>query len=288
MGWQALAMYEIGDVRVTPVVELASTSAVHWLLTEATAEGVLEIPWLVPDYANEQGKVNMTIRSLIIESQGKTIIVDTCLGNDKPRAVEYWSMRQGPFLEDLAAAGFPAESIDTVLCTHLHVDHVGWNTKLVDGQWVPTFANARYVFTEKEWEYWSAQTDEEDVTLRSDSIQPVIDAGLVDLVATDHQLTDEVWLEHTPGHTPGHVSVRIESNGARGVITGDLAHHPCQLARPEWSSSYDVDAPMGIATRHKFFGGNADTDVLVMGTHWEPCAGHIHSDGDVWRLEPVR
>lgn len=280
-------MYEIGDVRITPVVEMATTSAIHWLLTDATAEQILEIPWLVPHYANDDGKVYMTIRSLVVESQGKTIIVDTCLGNDKPRAVSAWNMLQGPFLAELTAAGFAPETVDTVLCTHLHVDHVGWNTKLVDGVWVPTFPNARYVFTDAEWEYWSAQTDEEDVTLRADSIQPVIDADLVDLVPTDHRITDEVWLEHTPGHTPGHVSVRIESNGQRGVITGDLAHHPSQLARPEWSSSYDVDAPQGVETRRSFFSENADGDVLVMGTHWEPCAGHIKTAGKAWKLEPM-
>ena len=279
-------MYQIGDVRITPVVEMATTSAIHWLLTDATAEQILEIPWLVPHYANDAGKVFMTIRSLVVESQGKTIVVDTCLGNDKPRAVAAWNMLQGPFLSELADAGFDPGQVDTVLCTHLHVDHVGWNTTLVDGEWVPTFPNARYVFTEAEWEYWSAQTDDEDVTLRADSIQPVIDAGLVDLVETDHRITDEVWLEHTPGHTPGHVSVRIESQGERGVITGDLAHHPAQLARPEWSSSYDVDAPKGVETRRSFFAGNADDDVLVMGTHWEPCAGHIKTDGEAWRLEP--
>ncbi len=279
-------MYQVGDVRITPVVEMATTSAIHWLLTDASAEQILQIPWLVPHYANEDGKVFMTIRSLVVESQGKTIVVDTCLGNDKPRAVKAWNMLQGPFIDDMTSAGFDPSAIDTVLCTHLHVDHVGWNTKLVDGDWVPTFPNARYLFTEAEWDYWSAQTEEEDVVLRSDSIQPVIDAGLVDLVPTDHKVTDEVWLEHTPGHTPGHVSVRIESQGQRGVITGDLAHHPAQLARPEWSSSYDVDVAGGIATRHSFFAGNADADVLVMGTHWEPCAGHIKTDGDVWKLEP--
>jgi glyoxylase-like metal-dependent hydrolase (beta-lactamase superfamily II) len=230
----------------------------------------------------------MTIRALVVESEGRCIMVDTCLGNDKQRPVESWSMRSGPFLDDLTAAGFPPESIDTVLCTHLHVDHVGWNTRLVDGAWVPTFPNARYLFADVEWEHWQRDDSGMDQVLRADSIQPVIDAGLVDLVATDARLTSHVSLVPTPGHTPGHVSVVIESDGERAVITGDLSHMVCQAAHPEWGSSFDVDPAGAEATRRAFFRERADTDDLVLGTHWEPCAGYVRSDGEVWRIEPVR
>ena len=118
-------MWTIGDVRVTEIAELTTTSAAHWLLPDATADRIREIGWMVPAYATPEGKVHMTIRALVVESEGRRILVDTCLGNDKQRPVESWSMRSGPFLDDLTAAGFPPESIDTVLCTHLHVDHVG-------------------------------------------------------------------------------------------------------------------------------------------------------------------
>ncbi|MGA7757293.1 MAG: MBL fold metallo-hydrolase [Ilumatobacteraceae bacterium] len=280
-------MWTIGEVRVTEIAELTTTSAAHWLLPEATADRIREIEWMVPHYATPDGKVHMTIRALVVESDGRRILVDTCLGNDKERPVESWSMRSGPFLDDLAAAGFPPESIDTVLCTHLHVDHVGWNTRLVDGEWVPTFPNARYLFADVEWEHWQRDDSGMDQVLRADSIQPVIDAGLVDLVATDARLTSHVSLAPTPGHTPGHVSVLIESGGERAVITGDLSHMVCQATHPEWGSSFDVDPAGAEATRRGFFAGRADTDELVFGTHWEPCAGYVKSHGDVWRVEPA-
>jgi glyoxylase-like metal-dependent hydrolase (beta-lactamase superfamily II) len=125
-----------------------------------------------------------------------------------------------------------------------------------------------------------------DAVLRADSIQPVIDAGLVDLVATDAQLTEHVWLTPTPGHTPGHVSVHIRSRGEEAVITGDLAHHPAQFAHPEWRSSADTDGDMAEATRRAFIARYADRPVLVIGTHFAtPTAGHIVRDGDRWRLD---
>ncbi|MEZ5377525.1 MAG: MBL fold metallo-hydrolase [Acidimicrobiales bacterium] len=286
---QPFRSWTIGDLRVTEVVELASTSAIHFIIPEATADNLLTIPWAQPHYVNEEGRARMTIRALIIENGDTKILVDTCLGNDKERSVPVWSMRSGPFLEDLAAAGFPPDSIDYVLCTHLHVDHVGWNTRLVDGEFVPTFPNARYLFGEIEWAHWSASEDSDDVVLMGDSVRPIFDAGLVDLVATDHVLMPEVTLEPTPGHTPGHVSVRLRSAGAEAVITGDLSHHPCQLAHPDWSSSADVDRVQSEATRRAFFADNADRDVLVLGTHWEPCANRLFvddADALTYRPEP--
>ena len=280
-------MWTIGEVRVTEIAELTTTSAAHWLLPDATADRIREIEWMVPHYATPDGKVHMTIRALVVESDGRRILVDTCLGNDKERPVESWSMRSGPFLADLTAAGFPPESIDTVLCTHLHVDHVGWNTRLVDGEWVPTFPNARYLFADVEWAHWQRDDSGMDQVLRADSIQPVIDAGLVDLVAADARLTSHVSLTPTPGHTPGHVSVLIESGSERAVITGDLSHMVCQATHPEWGSSFDVDPAGAEATRRAFFAGRADTDELVLGTHWEPCAGYVKSHGEVWRVEPA-
>ncbi len=280
-------MWTIGEVRVTEIAELTTTSAAHWLLPDATADRIQEIGWMVPHYATPEGKVHMTIRALVVESEGRRILVDTCLGNDKQRPVESWSMRSGPFLDDLTAAGFPPESIDTVLCTHLHVDHVGWNTRLVDGAWVPTFRNARYLFADVEWEHWQRDDSGMDQVLRADSIQPVIDADLVDLVATDAQLTSHVSLTPTPGHTPGHVSVVIESAGRAG------RHHRRSLAHGLPGSASGVGKPVrhrarrAEATRRAFFRERADTDELVLGTHWEPCAGYVRSDGDVWRVEPA-
>ena len=151
-------------------------------------------------------------------------------------------MLQGPFFKNMEAAGFAASSFQYVLCTHLHVDHVGWNTRWVDGQWAPTFPNARYLIARQEFAYWHAHRSEQQYgDYMADSVLPVLAAGLVDLVESDHQLCDEVWLEPTPGHSPGHVSVRIASQGQSALITGDFMHHPCQMARPHWCSTADYD-----------------------------------------------
>jgi glyoxylase-like metal-dependent hydrolase (beta-lactamase superfamily II) len=230
----------------------------------------------------------MSVHALLIESQGQRIVVDTCVGNDKNLpAVKAWHKKTGgSFLADLEAAGFPAESVDTVLCTHLHVDHVGWNTMLVDGKWMPTFPNARYLWNRAEYEYWAAEDGNPYGDVVAESVTPVFEAGLVDLVTEDQVITDEVRLEPTPGHTPGHVSVHITSAGEEAVITGDLTHHPAQLAHPEWHSSADWDGAMGEATRRSFLERYSDRPVLVIGTHFAPpTAGHIVRDGDVWRLD---
>jgi glyoxylase-like metal-dependent hydrolase (beta-lactamase superfamily II) len=254
------------------------------VLPDAMPPNLAPIPWLRPRFVNAEGKLVMSIHALVVESQGRRIVVDTCLGNDKQRPLPDWNLRKGPFLRDLADAGFPRESIDTVVCTHLHVDHVGWNTMLEGGRWVPTFPRARYLIGAKEWEYWKDRP--EDTAIMDDSVRPVIDAGLADLIEPDHRLSSEVWLEPTPGHTPGHVSVRISSRGEDAVITGDMMHHPCQIARPEWASPFDFDQPQARATRRAFLERYADRPVLVIGTHFAtPTAGRIVRDGSTYRLD---
>ncbi|MFL6623580.1 MAG: MBL fold metallo-hydrolase [Sulfurifustis sp.] len=279
--------WRIGDVTVTKVVELDIAGGTRFILPQATREAAKAIPWLYPHFADEEGRLKMSIHALVIEASGRRIVVDTCLGNDKPRNVPVWSMRQGPFLRDLAAAGFPRETIDTVVCTHLHVDHVGWNTMLVDGRWAPTFPNARYLLGRTEFEYWRAEKDDAaQQTVMTDSVQPVFDAGLVDLVDTNHRLCDEVSLVPTLGHTPGHVSVRISSRGEEALITGDFIHHPCQFARPDWASAADYDAAQSTQTRRNMFDALAGRPTLVIGTHFSgPTAGRVVRDGNAYRLD---
>jgi glyoxylase-like metal-dependent hydrolase (beta-lactamase superfamily II) len=279
--------WQIGQVRITKVVELESTGGSRFLLPQATPEEVQKIDWLAPHFADERGRLKLSVHALIIETPTRRIMVDTCLGNDKQgRAIPHWNERQGTFLADIAAVGYPAESIDTVLCTHLHVDHVGWNTRLVEGRWVPTFPTARYIFGRREFEHWQTQTSRADQrTVFEDSVRPILDAGLAELVETDHQLCDEVRLMPTHGHTPGHVSVLISSAGEDAIITGDLAHHPCQMAHPHWNSTADMDPTAAEATRRDFFAGLAGKPVLVIGTHFAgPSAGRVQRDGDGFRL----
>jgi len=278
-------MLAIGNVRITRIVEL-EMPGLSFVLPDAIPENLLPIRWLSPHFITPEGEAIASIQAFIVESQGKRIIVDTCLGNDKKLPIRRWANRKGPFLEDLAAAGFPRETIDTVLCTHLHMDHIGWNTMLVDGKWQPAFPNARYLFGRIEWEHWDRTREKWTPTLIEESIQPILDAGLQTLVETNHRITDEIWLEPTPGHTPGHVSVRISSNGEQAVITGDLMHHPCQIAHPEWNSVADSDPHQACATRHAFIARRAEDGILVIGTHFAaPVAGHIVRDADGFQFQ---
>jgi len=279
--------WQIGAVRITRIVEQEDTSMpAEVMLPEATPENVLPIEWLRPHFIDEEGRLKSAIYSLLVETQGKRLVIDTCLGNDKQRIVPDWNQRQGAFLEEIAAAGFPRESVDYVACTHLHPDHVGWNTMWVDGEWQPTFPNARYLFSEKDWEW----LDNAPVTplgdFCGDSVRPIFAAGLADLIVPGHRITDEVWLESTPGHSPGHVCVRITSGGEHAVVTGDLIHHPCQMVHPKWCSPFDFDSQQALATRERFLDDFADEPVLIIGTHFaRPTAGRIVRDGDVYRFD---
>ena len=280
--------WRIGDVRVTKLVEFEATGGSRFILPQATPEAVQAVRWLYPHFADERGRLKMSVHALVVETPERRIVVDTCVGNDKQgRAVPSWNGMQGPFLRDLAAAGFPRESFDTVLCTHLHVDHVGWNTMLVDGRWVPTFPRARYLMGRIEFEHWRSQRENESqIAVFSDSVRPVFDAGLVDLVETDHRLCAELSLVPTLGHTPGHVSLRIASRGEEALITGDFVHHPCQMARLGWSSTADHDPAAAARTRHDVFARLAGGTTLMVGTHFAgPTAGLVRRDGDAFRLE---
>jgi glyoxylase-like metal-dependent hydrolase (beta-lactamase superfamily II) len=283
-----MSKWKIGDVTITKVVELEATGGTKFILPDATPEAVAPYSWMKPHFVDESGRLKMSIHALVIETPSRRIIVDTCLGNEKEgRAVPGWNRLQLPFLQHLAAAGYKPETIDTVLCTHLHVDHVGWNTTLVDGKWVPTFPKARYLMGRVEFDYWRGQTESaEQVAVFSDSVKPVFDAGLVDLVETDHRVCDEVSLVPTVGHTPGHVSIRIASKGEEALITGDFVHHPCQMARPDGAAIVDYDKSQSTQTRKDVFSRLAGTPTLVIGTHFAtPTAGRIVRDGDAFRLD---
>ena len=282
---ERFARWQVGDARLTKVVELETTGSATWILPDATPERLKDIAWLVPHFASAEGKAAMSVHALVIESGDRRILVDTCIGNDKRRPIPGWDRRQGRFLADLADAGFPAESIDLVLCTHLHVDHVGWNTRLERGRWVPTFPNARYLFAERELLYWRDASDQTYGDVFGDSVRPILDAGLADLVKEDHAVAPGLRLEPTPGHTPGHVSVRLRSRGEDAVVTGDLMHHPVQCAHPEWASRADHDAAQARQTRQRFLESSARSGVLVFGTHFAgPTAGRIVRDGAAFRF----
>jgi len=282
----AQQVWQVGDVKITRIVEMEMSGGSKFILPTATRDACLPYDWMQPHFMDAQGNLIMSVHALVIDTGARRIMVDTCIGNDKERSIPTWSHLQTSFLEDLAAAGYPRESIDTVMCTHLHVDHVGWNTMLVDGEWVPTFSNARYLLAEKEWAHWDANEDEKVYgPVLADSVRPVVAAGLVDLVSETHEVCSQVRLEPTPGHTPGHVSVHIQSNGQEALITGDCIHHPCQMTRTDWCSSADTDQQQGQQTREAVLAKYVDTDVLMIGTHFAtPTAGYVkpYPGGGYW------
>lgn len=280
----AARQWKIGDVRITKVVEHELPIPLNGLLVDVPDGAAARHPWLSPDFVDADGKALLSIHGLVIDTGERRILVDTCVGH----------MREGlrmpalpsRFPEALAEAGYTLDDIDTVVCTHLHFDHIGWNTRLVDGKWVVTFENARYLLGRIEYEHWLV-TDGDYSNNHPDTIQPVIEAGAADLVEVDHQISPQVRLVPTPGHTPGHVSVIIESGGERAVITGDMAHHPLQFAEPDIGAPADSDSGQAAKTRRIFLTAREADGALVIGTHFGgPTAGRIVADADTWRMVP--
>ena len=281
---------KIGDVEITRIVEVNGwEDDITMLLPDATPQYVQQFGWLLPHFATPEGKMIISFQCFVLRSKGRSVMIDTCIGSDRQREFPVFTNMQSTFLEDLVVAGFPPESITDVLCTHLHFDHVGWNTRKVDGKWVPTFPQARYFFGREEWRHWQhlrATNGYHDMEHLNDAVDPVIAAGLVEFIDPDFQLTDEVSLIPTPGHTPGHVSVLIQSRGQSAVITGDLMHHPVQCSEPDLVVNFDTDRDLARATRRSFLHRCASDHVLVLGTHFAaPTAGHVVVAGDAWRFE---
>jgi len=281
--------WRIGKVTVTRVVELELTTRYREdrpFIREATPAALRATSWLYPHFVNEDGAMLVSIHALLVEAPGLRLVVDTCVGNDKPRSLVGGRALSTEFLARLGEAGWTREGVDAVVCTHLHVDHVGWNTMRVEGRWVPTFPNARYLIGRQEYEHWRGETGGEPEAILADSVQPIFEAGLAELVEMDHRISPELRLAPTPGHTPGHVSVLINSEGERAMITGDIMHHPCQIAHPDWAPGFDSDRAAAETTRRRVLGEVADQPVLVIGTHFAaPTAGRVRRDGDAFRLE---
>lgn len=280
--------WKIGAVTVTRLQEIEQIipyNPVTPFFPDATAEALAEMPELKPNFVTEEGAIRLSIHSLLVEAPGLRLVVDTCVGNDRPRDFICEEPLQTAFLEKMAALGWTPDSVDAVICTHMHVDHVGWNTRLVDGAFVPTFPKAAYYFAKAEYAHFRQTEAGERATIAKDAINPVVDAGLARFVEADHRFSDEVRLLPTPGHTPGHVSVVIESLGARAVISGDCVHHPCQMPRPNWMTPWEHDPKQVLETRLALFADLADSGDLFIGTHFaSPTAGHVVRDGDGFRF----
>lgn len=298
--------WTIGEITVTAIVE-HEMAGFEVIMPAATPERTASAEWLRPHFIDKSGSLKGAVQAFVVEAPGCRMVIDTCVGNDKNRlAMEQWNQHHGPFLERMEQAGYPPESIDFTVCTHLHVDHVGWNTYLENGVWKPTFPNARYLFAKPEFDFWqealnapalsladasnptelfSAAGDADTRAAHADSIQPVVDAGLVDLVATDYVICEGVRLVPSHGHTPGHVSIAISSQGETALITGDSIHHPVQIAFPGIRTHLDFDADLAEATRLSLLRDAEASGLLLIGTHFAaPTAGRICQHGEGWQL----
>jgi glyoxylase-like metal-dependent hydrolase (beta-lactamase superfamily II) len=290
MAREHIRSWRVGKVEITRIVEVCNVEDdIAVLLENGTEQMVFAYPWLQPHYATAAGRMLINFQAFMIKAGDRCIIVDTCIGAGRQREYDFFCNLQSQYLEDLASIGVTPESVDTVLCTHLHFDHVGWNTHRVNGEWVPTFPRARYLFGKKEYDHWMmlrATNGYHEVRHLGECVDPIVQAGLVDFIATDHRLSPEIWLEPTPGHTPGHVSVRISSAGEAAIITGDLIHHPIQIALPRHIARFDMDPSLAAEQRARFVARYTDQPALVIGTHFcEPTAGWIVSSGGQVRFE---
>lgn len=260
---------------------------------DATEEMVEKhLSWMAPDYMDAETRMMLfSFKSYVIRTGRLTILVDACVGNHKDRPGRpNWHQQNWPYMANLAAVGVRPEEIDIVMCTHLHIDHVGWNTQLKDGRWVPTFPNARYVFAKAEYDHWQKMlgTSEVGDNVFNDSVLPVVEASRADLVAMDHEIDHGIVLEPTPGHTPGHVALHLNSAGDDAIFTGDLFHHPVQVREPQLSSHVCSDQDLSRQSRYDFLNRYADSGTLICPAHFTGTeVGHMKSDGDGWRFEFV-
>jgi glyoxylase-like metal-dependent hydrolase (beta-lactamase superfamily II) len=245
--------------------------------------------WLVPRFQDaSSGLLTITIQSFLIRRAGLTVLVDSCGGNDKERARPHFHRQSRPWLQTLSAAGVTPADIDIVLCSHLHVDHVGWNTRLENGLWVPTFPKARYLVSRREWDHWQAAGAAALARTGdyiTDSVLPVFAAGQAELIGDEHAIASELSVEPAPGHTPGQLMVRLGSGRDQAILSADLMHHPLQVRHPEWSTRFCTDPAQARETRIRFLHEHADSGRLVFPAHFpSPTGGVIARDGKTYRF----
>ena len=236
--------------------------------------------WLQPRFVDPADQLMLCIQSYLVRTPHHNILVDTCVGNHKPRPTRpFWNMMKSDrFEKSLAATGLGVGDIDFVMCTHLHTDHVGWNTRLDNGRWVPTFPKARYVFADRELAYWTKRQKDDAAAVPwvTDSVLPIVAANRADIVSSAHAFNDLVTLIPTPGHSIDHYSVQVGKSGADCVITGDMIHSPLQARYPEFGMMSDYDSPQAGRSRRELFGRFCDTSTLMCTAHFpSPSTGRF-------------
>jgi len=265
---------EIGSVTIHRIVEQEGPffEAMHFFPTMTRERLDENRGWLQPRFLDASDRLMLCIQSYIVQTPHHTIMIDSCVGNHKPRPTRsFWHMMNSDRYEkNLAASGFNVNDIDFVMCTHLHTDHVGWNTRLENGRWVPTFPKARYVFADRELAYWTRRQKDDPASFPwvTDSVLPVVVANRVEIVKSAHAFNDLVTLIPTPGHTIDHYSVQIGKSGADAVITGDMIPSPLQARYPELGMMSDYDSGLAGKSRRELFGRFCDTSTLMCTAHF--------------------
>jgi glyoxylase-like metal-dependent hydrolase (beta-lactamase superfamily II) len=284
---------QFADLKIDRIVEGdASLAPALQLLRGLTPELLAENrAWLQQGGGlDSDDKLRVIFTSCLVRTPHHTVLIDTCGGNDKERPdfPIFHHKTDTRFMDGLKAAGVAPEQIDYVLCSHLHVDHVGWNTKLENGRWVPTFPKARYVFGRTEYDYWKGENDKAENPVFVDSVLPVVEAGRAEMVDSEHAIGDHVRLLPTAGHTPGHVSVALGKGRVEAVYSGDVIHSPLQLRHPELSLAFDVDPDAAATTRRAFLERFAGTETVCCFNHFAfDAVGRVKRGGQGFRCEPV-
>jgi glyoxylase-like metal-dependent hydrolase (beta-lactamase superfamily II) len=280
----------LGDITIARAIEMTIAFEATTFFPDTSVEDwTPHIAELSPHhYVPDTGMLLFPVQSYVVRTPHYNILIDTCIGNDKDRSHRPdWHMRtDDSYMKALTMQGLYPQDIDYVMCTHLHADHIGWNTKMIDGRWVPTFPNAKYVISRRDFEEANApdQPEHRKAQLR-DSLLPIVEAGQAELVGHDFAIGDEIALQPTPGHTPDHLAISLESKGQNAVMSGDLMHSPIQCKYPEWRAWPDWDPDMARVTRHAFLEQFCETDVLICTAHFPlPSAGRVIRSGDAFRF----
>ena len=281
-----MAQLVIGNLEIDRIVEMVLPfETLTNFFPDADPEQIdackpLFEPWAL---CPETGKYILVVQSYLVRTPQHTILIDTCVGCDKtiPFYLDWDKRSDQSWLIKLERAGVSVLDIDFVCCTHLHCDHVGWNTQLIDGRWVPTFPKAKYIISRVDMELSQITND----FGYNENVLPIIESGQAEIVESDFVLNDEFWLEATPGHTPGHVAVGLASKGVEAVMCGDLIHSPIQCAYPEWNAVSDNDPIQAAKTRRRFLSENCESGRLVMAAHFpEPSIGRIVRANDAFQF----
>jgi glyoxylase-like metal-dependent hydrolase (beta-lactamase superfamily II) len=279
----------VGDVTIHRIVEIetGSTKALE-SMPALTAERLAENRgWLQPTALDSEDRMVLCFQSYIVRTPRHVVLVDSCIGNEKTRMDTpiFHQRKDESWMRGLAEWGLTVEDIDFVMCTHLHVDHVGWNTRMEDGRWVPTFPNARYLFSRKELDFWLAEHARSPISCIEDSVIPIVEAKLCDLITSDHVVDDHIRLLPTPGHTIDHFAVTLGRSGVDAVITGDLIHSPLQAKYPELSMRIDYDPGQSAESRRQFLARYCDTSTICCFSHFpSPSWGHIKRGSEGYRV----